>query len=312
MAGITFSPSKDIPSLSGRVILITGANTGLGKEYALNLVKHRPAEVWLTARDDAKGQAALSDVKGQASPETKVSLLNLDLSSFASVKATADAFIRSTTRLDILFLNAGMMGCPPAVSVDGYEIQFATNHLGHALLLKLLTPLLSKTAETVPAADVRVVSLSSVGYKHVTSGTIQFDTLQDAAKILDPNVVSPVQRYTQSKLANLLYAQEFAKRHPQFTTVSVDPGAVTTELFSREPGDEQMKMLQTVLAPKHGKPLVEGVKNPLWAATASSELVQSGKFYEPVGKEALEGAGLNTALAKTLWEWTEEELRKHS
>lgn len=114
----------------------------------------------------------------------------------------------------------------------------------------------------------------------------------------------------QSKLANLLYAQEVAKRYPQLRTVSLDPGAVLTDLFRREPGDEQVKMVQTVLAPQHGGPVEDGVKNQLWAATAR-EGVESGKFYEPVGRGGLEeGPALDGELAARLWEWTEKELER--
>ncbi|KAF3767577.1 NAD(P)-binding protein [Cryphonectria parasitica EP155] len=317
---IAFNPAKDIPSLLGKTILITGANTGLGKASALELARHNPSHLWMAARHPTKGRAAAADVQRHAPAGTAVSFLELDLSSLASVRAAARAFLSSAARLDILLLNAGIMGCPPAVSEDGYEVQFATNHLGHALLLRLLTPLLLTTTTTTTTtadagaagaaatSDVRVVSLASVGYKYVTAGTIQFDTLADRDQIMDPSVVSPVQRYTQSKLANVLYAQEVARRFPQFTTVSVDPGAVATELFSREPGDAQMETLQTTVAPQRGRPVEEGVLNPLWAAT-TVQGVESGRFYEPVGKGGLEeGLALDRDLADRLWQWTEKAL----
>lgn len=192
-SSIPFHPSTDIPSLSNKAILITGANTGLGKAAALELAQHRPTHVWLAARDASRGQAAVADVQKHASSETSVSLLHLDLSSFASIKAAAKTLLASAERLDILMLNAGILGCPPAVSEDGYEMQFATNHLGHALLLKLLLPLLIKTAAT--GADVRVVSVASVGYKFSTAKTIQLDTLKTPSQILDVTFVSPTERY---------------------------------------------------------------------------------------------------------------------
>ena len=300
--GVPFNPAIDIPSLKGKVILITGANTGLGKQSALELAKHNPSEIWMAARNAEKGNAAVADVETQ-SPGVSASFLELDLSSFSSIKTAARRLLASTSRLDILFLNAGILGCPPALTEDGYEIQMGTNHLGHALLLKLLTPLLVETASHPPGTNVRVVSLSSIGHKFCTPEGIQFDTLKDA----NAEGVTPVLRYVQSKLANLLYAQEVAKRNPQFTIVSVDPGSVKTELFSREPGDEQVQHLQTVIAPSKTFAIEEGVKNQLWAATANS--VTSGLYYEPIG---VSGAGSDLAndeeMARKLWEWTEKEL----
>ena len=300
---VSFDPARDILSLADKVILITGANTGLGKQTALDLAKHGPSHIWMTARSFDKGNAAVADVKSQY-PGVSVSFLELDLASFASIKSAAKSFLASASRLEILFLNAGILGHPAALTKDGYEIHMGTNHLGHALLLKLLAPLLIKTASETTPADVRVVSLASIGYKYAAGG-IQFDTLKE----IDEGI-TPISRYTQSKLANLLYAQEVAAHYPQFTTVSLDPGAVGTDLFSREPGDEQVRHLQTNVAPQHAGPVTEGVKNQLWAATAKG--VTSGKYYEPVGVSDTEsGAALDKNMAKKLWEWTEKELEGH-
>ncbi|MCJ1334374.1 hypothetical protein MMC10_011083 [Thelotrema lepadinum] len=300
---ISFNPARDIPSPARKVILITGANTGLGKQTALDLAKHGPAQIWMTARSADKGNAAVADVKSQ-SPGVSASFLELDLTSFASIKSAAKSFLATAPRLDILFLNAGILGHPAALTEDGYEVHMGTNHLGHALLLKLLAPLLIKTASETTAADVRVVSLASIGYKYAAKG-IAFDTLKEIGE-----GITPVSRYTQSKLANLLYAQEVAKHYPQFTTVSLDPGPVATDLFSREPGDEQVRHLQTNVAPQRAGPVAEGVKNQLWAATAKG--VTSGAYYEPVGVLGTEsGPALDKDAAKKLWEWTEKELEGH-
>ncbi|RGP66287.1 hypothetical protein FSPOR_6665 [Fusarium sporotrichioides] len=295
----SFNPAGDIPSLDGRVILITGANTGLGKVTALELAKHNPAHVYITARDSTKGNAALDEVKGVASEGTKISLLELDLSSFDSIKAAAKTFLDHEARLDVLLLNAGIMGAPPVLTEDGYEMHMGTNHLGHALLLKLLKPVLDKTA------DSRVVHLSSAGFRHVGPGGIEFDTLR--------STTSPTPlplRYAQSKLACLLYAREAAKRYC-FTNIAINPGEVQTELFLREAGDEMMKHLQENVVPKMAGPISEGVKNHLWAVTSPE--IKNGEFYEPVGKTGgLEGAGLDDEMAKKLWEWTEEQLEGQS
>ncbi|KAH7256250.1 hypothetical protein BKA59DRAFT_389645 [Fusarium tricinctum] len=295
----TFNPSKDIPSLAGKVILITGANTGLGKATAIELAKHSPAHVYLTSRNATKGQAALEEVRGAASDDTKVSLLDLDLSSFESIKAAAAEFLQHEERLDVLLLNAGIMGAPATLTKDGYEMHIGTNHLGHALLLKLLQPVLEKTPNT------RVIHLSSGGFRHVGPEGIEFDTLKSATS----TTALPL-RYAQSKLACLLYAREAAKRY-NFTNIAINPGEVQTDLFTREAGDELMRYLQTEVAPKLEIPIDEGVKNHLWASTCTE--IKNGEFYEPVGKTGgLEGHGLDDEMARKLWDWTEKELKNQS
>ncbi|KAM0432235.1 hypothetical protein ACHAPT_004773 [Fusarium lateritium] len=299
-----FNPSTDIPSLNGKVILITGANTGLGKATAIELSQHSPDHIYITSRNSQKGNAALNEVKKAASKGTKVSLLDLDLSSFESIKAAARDFIKQQDRLDVLLLNAGAMGTPPSLTKDGYESHMGTNHLGHALLLKLLQPTLQKTAAT--GADVRVVHLSSAGFRHVGPSGIEFDTLKSAT-----SETSLPLRYAQSKLACLLYAREAAKRIPNIKNIAINPGEVDTELFTREPGDEHMKMLQTTVVPTVVGPISEGVKNHLWATTSPD--IENGEFYEPVGKTGgLEGHGLDDEMTRKLWEWTEEQLKDQS
>ncbi|KAJ4263511.1 hypothetical protein NW762_006330 [Fusarium torreyae] len=292
-----FNPSKDIPSLVNKVILITGANTGLGKATAIELVKHSPAHVYLTSRNSTKGKVALDEVKRAASEDTKASLLELDLASFESIKAAAAEFLRREDRLDVLLLNAGVMGVPPSLTKDGYEMHIGTNHLGHALLLKLLKPVLDKTP------DARVVHLSSAGFRHTGPAGIEFETLQSATS----DTSLPV-RYAQSKLACLLYAREAAKRYPGFKNIAINPGDVDTELFTREAGDEHMKHLQENVVGQLVVPISEGVKNHLWATTTPD--IENGEFYEPVGETGgLEGHGLDDEMARKLWDWTEEQLK---
>jgi retinol dehydrogenase-12 len=299
--GVEFDPARDIPNLVGKTILITGANTGLGRQTALELAKHHPAELWLTARDEAKGQEVVAAVQKVLSGHGTVNVLPLDLTSFASVQQAAETFLFKTSRLDILYLNAGILGAPAGLTKDGYEIHIGVNHLGHALLLHLLTQRLLETASS-QGAPPRVVSVASIGYKYCGDNGIALSTLRDLNAGL-----TPVQRYTQSKLANVLYAQEVARHFPQFTTLSIDPGSVATELFSREPGDAQVKHLQENVAPKSTKPVQEGVKNHLWAGTIGAEKLVNGRYYGPVGKSGTEtGAAKSEEKAKELWEWTQE------
>ncbi|KAH8669411.1 hypothetical protein BGZ61DRAFT_364252 [Ilyonectria robusta] len=299
-----YNPSRDIPSLEGKVILITGGNIGLGKQSALDLSGHGPAEIWLAARNAQKADAALAELRSHA-PDVSVRFLQLDLASFESIKSAARTFTSAVSRLDILLLNAGVMGCPPGKTKEGYEMHIGTNHVGHALLLKLLTPLLARTATDQPRSGVRVVTVSSVAHKFSVSGGIDFDMLKTNGEVSSPNNL-----YGQSKLANLVYATEFAKHHPEITSVSIHPGTVKTDLQTGG-GNLLMRGFQRFVVPLIGVEVDEGVKSQLWAATAAS--VKSGEYYEPVGV-----AGKGNALSKSeelgrrLWEWTEKELAGHN
>lgn len=299
-----YNPSRDIPSLEGKVILITGGNIGLGKQSALDLSGHGPAEIWLAARNAQKADAALAELRSHA-PDVSVRFLQLDLASFESIKTAARTFTSAVSRLDILLLNAGVMGCPPGKTKEGYEMHIGTNHIGHALLLKLLTPLLARTAAEQPRSGVRVVTVSSVAHKFSVSGGINFDILKTNGEVSSPNNL-----YGQSKLANLVYATEFAKHHPEIISVSIHPGTVKTDLQTSG-GNLLMRGFQRFVVPLIGVEVDEGVKSQLWAATAAS--VKSGEYYEPVGVPGKGNAlSKNEELGRKLWEWTEKELAGHN
>ncbi|KAI9872796.1 MAG: hypothetical protein M1823_008080, partial [Watsoniomyces obsoletus] len=143
---VKFNPSTDIPSLKDKVILVTGGNIGLGYESILQLSQHSPAHIYLAARSEPKAVAAIKSLRDAVPNGPPISFLPLDLSSFASIKSASKSFTSSNSRLDILINNAGIMACPPGLTSEGYELQFGTNHLGHALLTHLLLPTLRKTA----------------------------------------------------------------------------------------------------------------------------------------------------------------------
>ncbi|KAM0425874.1 hypothetical protein ACHAPT_008812 [Fusarium lateritium] len=299
-----YDPTRDIPPLDGKVILITGGNIGLGKQSALDLSKHNPAEIWLAARNSQKADATIVQLKEQE-PHVSVRFLQLDLGSFDCIKNAAHIFTASVSRLDILFLNAGVMGCPPGQTKEGYETHFGVNHVGHALLLKLLTPLLIKTASEPPRADVRIVSVSSIAHKFSVSDGIKFDVLKTNGESESSNSL-----YGQSKLANLVYAREFAERHPELTSVSIHPGIVKTDLQTSA-GNLIMRAFQRFIVPLIGDEVQEGAKSQLWAATAKD--VASGEYYEPVGVAGRANAlSKNKELGKQLWDWTEKELAVHN
>ena len=302
VGGVRFNPATDIPSLHGKVILVTGGNSGLGKQSVLELARHSPAMIWLAARGEARAQAAIDDILKEV-PGANLKPLDLDLASFESVKAAARRVLGESDRLDILMLNAGIMASPPGLTKDGYEIQFGTNHVGHALLTKLLLPQLLKTAEK-PDSDVRVVVLSSDGHKLAPRNGINFDDLKTPQAQL-----WKATRYGQSKLANILFSAELARRYPQIKSISLHPGLVESNLSN--PVAESSLLMRYCFVPVSyylfSVSAAEGAKTQLWAAVSPD--AESGKYYIPVGRGGTEqGKAKDEWLARRLWEWTEKEL----
>jgi NAD(P)-dependent dehydrogenase (short-subunit alcohol dehydrogenase family) len=198
------------------------------------------------------------------------------------------------------------MATPLAETKEGYESQFGTNHVGHALLTKLLLPTLLRTAEE-PNADVRIVNLSSDGHNMAPSGGF----VPDDAKLKS---LGAWPRYGHSKLANILHAKGLAKRYPQITSVSLHPGFILTDLYSAH-GSVILKYLTAAAEPVMFTPVKEGAYNQLWASTVPKDKLVNGGYYKPVGSKAggsiLTGYARDEKLADKLWAWTEEELKKH-
>ncbi|KAF1981702.1 oxidoreductase [Aulographum hederae CBS 113979] len=310
----TFSPEKDIPDLSGKVIFVTGGNTGLGKSAITHMAAHNASQIFLSGRTASKCTEAISDIKSQI-PDANITFVECDLTSLASVKKAAQDFLAQSQRLDVLMLNAGIMAVPAAQTKDGYEIQFGTNHVGHALLTKLLLPTLKKTASE-PNSDVRVVALSSMGLLISPTGGIVFDTLKTPQA--DIGTAGPWLRYGQSKLANVLYARSLAEHHPELLTASIHPGIVQTQLISSLPWYQRAFVrIGMLLTPTGSKSITpeEGSWNQTWAATAPREQLLEGEgkgngiFWEPVGQVGqMTDNTKSKELADKLWEWTEKEL----
>ena len=205
-------------SLKGKTVVITGANTGIGKETAVDLAK-RGARVIIGCRNMEKGKEALKEIQ-ERSGSTDVFLDKLDLASLDSVRKFADNILNSEPVLDILINNAGVMACDYQKTEDGFEMQFGTNHLGHFLLTMLLLDRLKRSAPS------RIITVSSVGHKFASKG-INFDDIH-YEKSYDS-----WDAYFNSKLANVLFTRELSKRleGTHVTANAVHPGAVRTELM---------------------------------------------------------------------------------
>ncbi|WP_019853439.1 oxidoreductase [Actinopolyspora mortivallis] len=294
-----------IPDQTGRTVLITGANSGLGLHSARTLAAHG-ARVLLGCRDAERGTAALRRV--EAGADTRPELVELDLADLASVRRAA-LRVREYTgdRLDVLMNNAGVMATPHRRTVDGFELQFGTNHLGHAALTWLLMPALNG------AGPSRVVTLTSLA--HHGGG---LDTR-------DPNFrhrrYTPLRAYAQSKRANLFFATELDDRlrtgGSATLSVAAHPGMTATELTANSARQRHLPDgLNNAVRAVTGlltQDVELGALPQLYAATAAS--VRGGEFFGPARLAETRGhparawknpAVRDTVTSARLWELTAE------
>jgi NAD(P)-dependent dehydrogenase (short-subunit alcohol dehydrogenase family) len=213
--------AADVQDQTGRVAVITGANTGIGYEAAAVLAG-KGAHVILAVRNLDKGRGAVSRITA-ITPAADVSLQRLDLTSLDDIRAAAAELKAAHPRIDLLVNNAGIMQTPKGTTKDGFELQFGTNHLGHFALTGLLLDHL------LPVEGSRVVTISSQGHR---MAKIDFDDLQSERHY------NRIAAYGQSKLANLLFTYELARRLDGANTIAVaaHPGGSKTELTRNWPG----------------------------------------------------------------------------
>ncbi|XP_017206915.1 retinol dehydrogenase 12 isoform X2 [Danio rerio] len=207
---------KSHARLDGKTVVITGANTGIGRETAKDMA-YRGARVVMACRDLIRAEDAAEYIR-RCTGNGNVVIRHLNLASLYSVREFAKEFIATEERLDILINNAGVMMCPKCVTEDRFETQLAVNHLGHFLLTNLLLEMLKRSSPS------RVVNVSSIAH---VGGKIEFDDL-----FFDKRPYSPLVSYKQSKLANVLFSRELARRM-KGTGVSsycLHPGVIRTDL----------------------------------------------------------------------------------
>lgn len=278
----------DIPDQTGRTVLVTGANSGLGLRTA-KVLAGRGAHVIMGCRSAERGEAARLKVGGSAE------VLELDLADLSSVRAAA-AKIDS---LDVLINNAGIMAVPYGQTVDGFERQFGTNHLGHAALTWLLLPALRQR----PGA--RVVTVASLAHQY---GQIDFD---------DPNwerrSYSYRGSYGQSKLANILFARELDRRTPDVTSIAAHPGVTATDLTDNTASAHDSFLLRLGGRISHlfSQSVEMGALPQLYAATAAE--ARGGQYYGPDSFNGYRGypavarmtaAARDDLAASRLWDLT--------
>jgi retinol dehydrogenase-14 len=285
MATLIPSSSSD-PDLRGRTALVTGANAGIGLEASVALAR-MGAEVVLVARDRARGEAALQEVRERSGSRT-VSLLLGDLGSQASVRALAAAFRAAHPQLHILINNAGCVSTERRETVDGIEETFAVNHLGPFLLTNLLLDIVERSA---PA---RIVNVASTGHYR---GTLDFDDLGFAK-----GGYWVMRAYSRSKLANVIFTRDLARRvaGKNVTVTSLHPGAVATNIWSGAPA--WAKPLLAVAKRFFMITPEEGGARVVYLATSPEVEGKTGAYFENNVERQPAKLALDEGIAEQLWE----------
>ncbi|KAJ3111876.1 hypothetical protein HK100_002529 [Physocladia obscura] len=322
----TFSP---IPSVRGKVAIVTGGNSGIGFQLC-KFLAFNGAKVYVACRSEEKGQDAIKSIQaegvvaGKKAEALDLMFVKVNLGDLKQTKQAAVDLAAKVGKIDILICNAGIMDVissePYKVSMvlltklmvqDGYENMFSVNHLGHFVFTTTLLPVLLKTP-----GHPRVVMLSSYANWRAPNSGIDFECL-----VKKNAEFTAVNLYGQSKLANILFANELTLRHPKIIANSVHPGIVTTNLLRPTPGS--LLAIASYVIPKRviGRILVgdmltpeEGCLSALWAATALEveEKHITGKYVVPFGavSDDHHPLAMDKELAKKLWEFSETACAK--
>jgi len=294
--------------LTEKRVLVTGVSAGLGAETARTLTAHG-AQVVGTARDLSKAQAATQQARSQAARGGSLQLVQLDLASLESVRRCADGLLADGKPFDLIIANAGVMACPKGTTVDGFETQLGTNHLGHFVLVNRIAALMRRGS--------RLVNLSSAGHRY------------SDVDLEDPNFErSPYAEFTaygRSKTANVLFAVEFDRRHKArgIRATAVHPGTIRTEL-GRHMGPGVLEKLIAQIsasqpqgaAPFSWKSIPQGAATSVWAGCVADAAAIGGRYCEdchvaevasaPELRSGVQPYALDPVHAQALWRKSEE------
>ncbi|VDB92420.1 unnamed protein product [Peniophora sp. CBMAI 1063] len=286
----------DIPDLSGKVMIVTGGNTGVGKETVKALLQHN-ATVYLAARDAEKAKQTIEDLKSTTGKEA--AFLHLDLSDLRIVRKSAEDFLSREKRLHVLFNNAGVMACPMNLLTEqGYDMQIGTNVIGHYFFTSLLLPALE--AASITGDKARIVTTSSlVAY---FAKDFIFDAVKDGPR---RRKLNPRELYNISKLGDALLALELSRRwDDKIVSVAVNPGNIKTDLQRHMPG-WQRPLVNLMLYPS---PM--GALSQLWAGVSPEGASLNGLFIIPWARVGTAPAkAQDHALAEKLWSWVDDLCR---
>jgi NAD(P)-dependent dehydrogenase (short-subunit alcohol dehydrogenase family) len=277
-----------VADLDGRTFLITGANTGIGKETERALAE-RGARLHIACRSQAAGRQAIEEITAHTG-NGELALLGLDLGDLDSVRRCAETFLATGEPLHGLINNAGLAGAK-GMTPSGFEIAFGTNHVGPFLLTALL---LDRLRSSAPA---RIVNVASVA--HYAAPGIDFDAVRRPTKSF-----TGMREYSVSKLANVLHAQEMARRldGSGVSTYALHPGTVASDIWRRVPWPVRPLMKRRMISVR------EGARTSLYCASAPELAGESGEYYEDCRRKE-PAAAATTGLAAELWrrssDWTQ-------
>ncbi|KAJ9606119.1 hypothetical protein H2200_009080 [Cladophialophora chaetospira] len=312
---MTFHPDS-LPDLTGKVYIVTGGSSGIGYHTGARIAQHG-AHVYMCARSSSRGKSAVDRIKSSYS-QAHVTLLEMDHTSLSSVVAAAKLFLSKETVLHGLVNNAGIMATPFEMTKDGYEAQWQTNYLAHWVFTSHLLPLMLSTSKSLPAGNVRIVNLSSSGHYSAPKGGVNFpDTsLKDA---------SPMSRYGQSKLANILHTKtlnnQYGPNSPsvkagkgEIWSAAVHPGLVDTNIGAQA---NMPLLLKIVIAPYKAMGGLLDADMGSWtsvfcAASPDMQEEHSGAYFQRIAdhKGWQSAMAKDLELAARLEEWTAAEMKK--
>ncbi|XP_077241924.1 short-chain dehydrogenase TIC 32, chloroplastic-like isoform X2 [Tasmannia lanceolata] len=282
---------------SGLTAIVTGASNGIGTETT-RVLALRGVHVIMAVRNVVAGKDVREKIIAEI-PTAKIDVMELDLSSMASVRKFASEFKSADLPLNILINNAGIMATPFKLSTDGIEMQFATNHLGHFLLTHLLLDTMKKTARD-SKIEGRIVNVSSAGHGFANSAGIPFDK----DELNDEKGYSSVVAYGRSKLANILHANELARQLKEegvdITANSLHPGSITTNLL------QHRKIVYVLLRVfnKFFKTVPQGASTECYIALNPQVKGVTGKYFSDNNIEEPQKQATDTELAKKLWDFS--------
>ncbi|KZO97325.1 NAD-P-binding protein [Calocera viscosa TUFC12733] len=296
----------DIPDLTGKVVIVTGGNTGIGFVTCKYLLIHG-ATVYMLCRSPEKAQEAIEKLKDVTSGK-EARFIQCDLADLPSVKKCVQEFTSKETRLDILFNSAGVMFTPiEQVTKQNYDMQFGTNVIGHAYLTTLLLPILLTTAQATPGGNARVIITSSDGHSLFSPKEgIKYDMVTDSPQ---RRKMATTTMYGMSKWGDIVFSKELARRYGSQGLIShsLNPGHLRTDL-QRHVGGFTSKIGDFLLF----DPDPLGATTQLHAGTSAEAAKVNGQYYIPWARPGVPKKNTEDPEAgRKLWAWLEAEFKKY-
>ncbi|MDZ4826022.1 MAG: SDR family oxidoreductase [Actinomycetota bacterium] len=279
--------------MNGKVVVITGGNSGIGKETAVGLAQ-RGARVVIAVRNQAKGAAALAEIRARSGSDT-VEMASLDLASFASVRACAQSLLAAHDRIDVLVNNAGIITRKRAVTDDGHETQFQVNHLSHFLFTALLRD------QIVKSAPARIVNVASGAHNSARKG-LDFDDLESERRYQ----MAGFGPYGRTKLMNILFTRELARGldGTGVTANALHPGFVSSN-FGREGDTGPLGNIAMVLGRPFALTPAKGAQTSIYLASSPEVEGVSGQYFYKSALAKESASAQDDEAAARLWQISE-------